>query len=108
MPKTLKNGYFGQKCPNFDHFWPFWGSKFFWTKNIFGVHLSHMETQLYAKNKKNRTVKAEDPERMDGRTDKSEFLGSLSEKSGEPINSRTCLHSRSWGDLIVGPVVSDE
>ena len=49
-PKTLKNGYFGQKWPNFDHFWPFWGSKNFSTEKNFGGHLSHMETQLHAKN----------------------------------------------------------
>ena len=49
-PKTLKNGYFGQKWPNFDHFWPFWGPKIFSTKKIFGGHLSYMETQLHAKN----------------------------------------------------------
>ena len=56
-PKTLKNGYFGQVWPNFDHFWPFWGSKNFSTEKNFGGHLSHMETQLHAKNqKKNRTA----------------------------------------------------
>ena len=51
-PKTLKNSYFGQKWPNFDHFWPFWGSKKFSNEKIFGGHLSHMETQLHAKNQK--------------------------------------------------------
>ena len=44
-PKTLKNGYFGQKWPNFDHF----GGKKFSTEKFFGGHLSHMETQLHAK-----------------------------------------------------------
>ena len=51
-PKTLKNGYFGQKWQNFDHFWPFRRSKNFSTEKIFGGHLSHMETQLHAKNYK--------------------------------------------------------
>ena len=41
-PKTLKNGYFGQKWPNFDHFWPFWGLKIFFAQKFFGGHLSHM------------------------------------------------------------------
>ena len=50
--KTLKFGYFDQKRPNFDRFWPFWGAKNFSTKKIFGGHLSHMETQLHAKNQK--------------------------------------------------------
>ena len=61
--KTLKNGYFGQKWPNFDHFWPFWGSKKFSTEKFVGGHLSHMETQLHAKiRKKYLTVKAVGPE----------------------------------------------
>ena len=50
--KTLKNGYFGQRWPNFDHFGPFWGSKIFLAEKNFGGHLSHMETQLHAKNQK--------------------------------------------------------
>ena len=66
-PKTLKNGYFGQKWPNLDHFWPLWGSNKFSTKKIFGGHLSHMETQLHAK-KKYQTFKAVGPERTDGCT----------------------------------------
>ena len=37
---------------NFDHFWPFQGSKNFSSEKIFGGHLSHMETQLHAKNQK--------------------------------------------------------
>ena len=49
--KTLKNGYFGQKLPNFDHFWQKMRAKFFST-NFFSGHLSHMETQLGAKNQK--------------------------------------------------------
>ena len=41
---------FDHKWPNFDHFWPFWWSKNFSTEKFFGGHLSHMETQLHAKN----------------------------------------------------------
>ena len=54
--KTLKNGYFGQKWPYFDHFWPFWGSINFSAEKIFGGHLSHMDTQLHAQNQKRITV----------------------------------------------------
>ena len=38
------------KMAKFDNFWPLWGSKNFSTEKIFGGHLSHMETQLNAKN----------------------------------------------------------
>ena len=47
-PKTLKNCYFGQKWPNFDHFLAIIGVKYFF-KIFFGGHLHHMETQLQAK-----------------------------------------------------------
>ena len=43
-PKTLKNGYFGQKWPNFDHYLRFLGVKKFFDQKLFGGHLSHMET----------------------------------------------------------------
>ena len=44
-PKTLKNGYFCQKWPNFDHFWPFLGiKKFFNRKNIWWSSKSYGDT----------------------------------------------------------------
>ena len=55
LAKNTENGYFGQQSPNFDHFWQFWGSKIFSNKKFFGGHLSHMETQLHAKKKIERS-----------------------------------------------------
>ena len=90
-PKTLKNVYFGQKWPNFDHFWPFRGSKNFSIEKIFGGHLSHMETQLDAKNQKKisngQGCRTGTHERTHGRTYESEFIGSFRslKTSGETI-----------------------
>ena len=42
--KTLKIGYFGQKWPNFVHFWPFWGSKNFRPKNLWWSSKSYGDT----------------------------------------------------------------
>ena len=43
-PKTLKNGLFGQIWPNFDHFWPFWGTKVFEQKNHWWSSKSYGDT----------------------------------------------------------------
>ena len=95
--KKTKNGNFGQKWPNFDHFWPFWGSKNFSTKKIFGGHLSHIETQLGAKNQKKilngqgcRTgTHVRTYVRTHARTHEREFIGSFRslKTSGEPTST---------------------
>ena len=72
--KHSKMAILAKKRTIFTIFWAFWGSKNFSTEKIFGGHLSHMETQLHAKNKKKNIERsrlkdrnARTHERTDGR-----------------------------------------
>ena len=87
----------GQILTIFGHFG---GQKFFSTEKNLGGHLSHMETQLHAKNqKKYQAVKAVGPELTHVhtyvRTYESEFIGSFRslKTSREPIRT---IHSSVW------------
>ena len=94
-PKTLKNGYFGQKWPNFVHFWPFWGSKYISTKISFGGHLSHMDTQLHEKiRKKYWTVKAVGPEHTYKRTDAREWIYRFLPESKDIRGTKTRIETQ--------------
>ena len=58
-PKTLKNGYFGQKWPNFYHFLPFLGSKIFTTKKfLVSIEVVWRPNLTQKIRKKYQTVKA--------------------------------------------------
>ena len=51
-PKRPKNGYFGQKWPNFDPFWPIMAKFEFSTKNEKWRILGILDVQLHEKNQK--------------------------------------------------------
>ena len=92
-PKRLKIVNFG---PNLTILGHFRGQKFFSTKKFFRRFLSHMESQLHAKNQKKimngqgcRTgTDVRTDVRTDARTHESEFIGSFRslKTSGEPKN----------------------
>ena len=65
-PKTLNNGYFGQKWPNFGHFG---GQKIFPPEIFWWSSKSYGDTTPCKSQKKYRTVKVVGPQRTHAWTD---------------------------------------
>ena len=101
---------FWPKMAKFRPFLAILGVKNFSTNNIFGGHLSYMETQLHAKNEKKilrgQGCRTGTDVRTDVLTHKIEFIGSFwsLKTSGEPKNHQR--FGRKWPKAAQNHIMS--